>query len=178
MNALRMTVILIFAFVLIACASRQYPTAETTSIDSQQQILVVQHWDAVAARVAQRLANALSTSREAGEPLVLYLQKPRSPSAFENAFHDLLITRLLGEGFGVSEDAKVGLPVNYRVQVVTHRDPSQERPDSEILVTTSVMSGDRYLTRMSDIYYVLDTELDNYVVFRSTPDRLMEVVGQ
>jgi hypothetical protein len=110
--------------------------------------------------------------------MVLYLQRPRNPSVFEAAFHDLLVTRLLGEGFGVSNDPQVGVPVQYRVQTVTHRVPGADVPASEIIVTTSVTSGDRFLARISDIYYVPSSELDTYVVSRGTPNRLMGVTGQ
>lgn len=51
-------------------------------------------------------------------------------------------------------------------------------PDNEIIVTTSVMSGDRYLVRISDIYYVNDNNRDQYIAKAAPPTRLMEVVGQ
>jgi hypothetical protein len=163
---------------LAACASQPYPGVEKSQTSAQRKIIVAQHWDAVAAQVAQRLSSALAASTEGSKPTVLYLQRPGKPSVFEAAFHDLLVTRLLGEGFGVSHDPRLGVPVQYRVQVVTHRVPDAETPDSEIIVTTSVMSGERFLARISDIYYVPSSELDTYVVSRGTPNRLMGVTGQ
>lgn len=178
MKALHPTLIVAIVLGLAACASQPYPGVEKAQTTSQKKIVVAQHWDGVAAQVAQRLSSALASSRESGKPLVLYLQRPSNPSVFEAAFHDLLVTRLLGEGFGISHDPQVGLPVQYQVQVVTHRVPDADVPDSEIIVTTSVMSGDRFLARISDIYYVPSSELDTYVVFRGVPNRLMGVTGQ
>jgi hypothetical protein len=178
MKALHSTLIVAISLGLAACASQPYPGVEESQTSSQRKIIVAQHWDSVAAQVAQRLSSALAASREGDKPLVLYLQRPRSPSVFEAAFHDLLVTRLLGEGFGVSHDPSVGLPVQYKAQVVTHRVADAEVPDSEIIVTTSVMSGDRFLARISDIYYVPSSELDTYIVSRGTPNRLMGVTGQ
>lgn len=178
MKALHSTLIVAIVLGIAACASQPYPSVEKAQTNLQRKIIVAQHWDAVAAQVAQRLSSALASSRQGDQPLVLYLQKPRNPSVFEAAFHDLLVTRLLGEGFGISQDPQVGLPVQYNAQVITHRVPDAEVPDSEVIVTTSVMSGDRFLARISDIYYVPRSEINTYVVSRGVPNRLMGVTGQ
>jgi hypothetical protein len=49
---------------------------------------------------------------------------------------------------------------------------------SEVIVTTSLMNGERFVTRMSDIYYVSDDNRDEYAVTAPTPTRLMEVTGR
>ncbi len=50
-------------------------------------------------------------------------------------------------------------------------------PDNEVIVTTSVMSGDRYITRMSDIYYISDNNFRQYIAKVPGPTRFIEVVG-
>jgi hypothetical protein len=54
-----------------------------------------------------------------------------------------------------------------------------DNPNSEIIVTTSVMSGDRYVARLRDIYYVSDNNVDQYNAKGPAPatTRMMEVVG-
>ena len=54
-----------------------------------------------------------------------------------------------------------------------------DQPNSEIIVTTSVMSGDRYVTRLRDIYYVSDNNVGQYIAKGPPPvtTRIMEVVG-
>ena len=54
-----------------------------------------------------------------------------------------------------------------------------DNPNSEIIVTTSVMSSDRYAARLRDIYYISDNNVDQYVAKGPTPvtTRIVEVVG-
>ncbi len=54
-----------------------------------------------------------------------------------------------------------------------------DQPNSEIIVTTSIMSGDRYVTRLRDIYYVSDNNVGQYIAKGPAPvtTRIMEVVG-
>jgi hypothetical protein len=54
-----------------------------------------------------------------------------------------------------------------------------DTPNSEIIVTTSVMCEDRYVSRVRDIYYVSDNNVDQYIAKGPVPvtTRMMEVVG-
>jgi hypothetical protein len=54
-----------------------------------------------------------------------------------------------------------------------------DQPSSEIIVTTSVMNGDRYVARLRDIYYVSDNNVSQYVAAKPAPvtTRMMEIVG-
>jgi hypothetical protein len=56
-----------------------------------------------------------------------------------------------------------------------------DNPNSEIIVTTSVMNGDRYVSRLRDIYYVSDNNVDQYIAKVPVPapvtTRMVEVVG-
>lgn len=55
-----------------------------------------------------------------------------------------------------------------------------DNPDNEIIVTTSVMNGDRYVVRLRDIYYISDNNVGQYVAQGPAPvtTRIVEVVGQ
>jgi hypothetical protein len=56
-----------------------------------------------------------------------------------------------------------------------------DNPNNEIIVTTSVMSGDRYVARVRDIYYISDNNVDQYLASGPAPTpvttRIVEVVG-
>jgi len=54
-----------------------------------------------------------------------------------------------------------------------------DNPNNEIIVTTSVMSGDRYIARVRDIYYISDNNVGQYVASGPAPvtTRIVEVVG-
>ncbi len=207
-----------------ACMS-QVPVATTYPVTFQKKMQAAQHWDILAADVANRLQEDLIGSGEPqGRPVPLYVQQPRNNSDFGIAFHNLLITHLLERGFLMSESSAGGLPVSYDIQVVQHKDRGfirptpglftaltgtvlvvrnvadnhpgaatmlgavaldvasgfvTDNPNSEIIVTTSVMSGDRYVARLRDIYYVSDNNIDQYIAKGPAPvtTRMMEVVG-
>ncbi len=216
--------LVILCLGLGACVS-QVPVATTYPVTFQRKMQAAQHWDVLAADVANRLHDSLVGSGEQqGRPVALYVQQPRYNSDFGEAFHNLLITHLLERGFLVSESPAGGLPLTYDIQVVTHKDRGfirpmpglftaltgsvlvlhatgdsnpataammgavgldvasgfiTDNPNSEIIVTTSVMSGDRYVTRLRDIYYISDNNVGQYLAKGPAPvtTRMIEVVG-
>lgn len=218
--------LVILCLGLGACMS-QVPVATTYPITFQKKMQAAQHWDILAADVANRLHDDLIGSGEPQQsrPVALSVQHPRQDSEFGNAFHSLLITHLLERGFIMSENPAGGLPVSYDIQVVTHNDRGfirptpglftaltgtvlvlrdisdthsaaaatmagavaldvasgfvTDNPNSEIIVTTSVMSGDRYVARLRDIYYISDNNVDQYIAKGPAPvtTRMVEVVG-
>lgn len=225
MKALRVGLLLAMPLGLGACAPPQVPIPAAYSPTLQQKMQAAYHWDVLAASVAQRLQGALGNRDTKGQPLVLNVKEPPDNTVFNQAFRDLLITELMQQGFGISRDPNVGIPVSYEVQVITHRDrglnphatdsgpwipqdggfndrnyprpaypsmPGQPQysdnsftyyamgpvPDSEVIVTTSVLGGQRFVTRMSDIYYISDNNRDQYLAKARPATRLMEVVGQ
>lgn len=215
--------LLILCLGLGACMS-QVPVATTYPVTYQKKMQAAQHWDILAADVANRLRDSLIGPDGQGRPVALYVQQPRYDSEFGVAFHSLLVTHLLEQGFRMSENPAAGLPVTYDIQVVTHKDRGfirpmpgvftaltgsvlvlrdmadhdataatmlgavgldvatgfvTDNPDSELIVTTSVMSGDRYVARISDIYYISDNNVDQYYAKAPPPvtTRMVEVVG-
>jgi hypothetical protein len=185
MKALCTSLILILSLGLGACTTPA-PLETGYPITYQQKMQAAHHWDVLAADVAQRLSTALSTQDPAGGTQVLNVKGAKCCTIFNYAFHEFLITHLLERGFGVSTVPNVGLPVEYQVQVVTHKERCISRPKadcvtgltSEVIVNTSVTSGDRYLVRISDVYYISDNNRDQYLAQVAPPTRLMEVVGQ
>lgn len=159
---------------IAGCAS-QVPTVEPWAPASTYKLQVAQQWDDVARQVAERLAAGLRTMRHDNQPLVFYVEKPPCQSGFNCVFHQLLTTQLLAQGFGVTTDPNAGLPLKYFTQSVPHS--TYQPPYTEVVINVSVMSGDRYLSRISDIYYVADYDVPYFVVQATTPLRRMEVVG-
>jgi hypothetical protein len=204
----------------------QVPIATTYPVTYQKKMQAAHHWDVLTADVAIRLRGALIGSGEPqGRPVALYVQQPRYNSEFGLAFHNLLVTHLLEEGFVMSESSSGGLPLSYDIQVVTHNDRGfirpmpglftaltgtvlvlrdvadshsaaaatllgaavvdvatgyiTDNPNSEIIVTTSVMSGDRYVARLRDIYYISDNNVNQYIAKGPAPvtTRMIEVIG-
>ena len=208
-----------------ACMS-QVPVATTYPVNFQKKMQAAHHWDVLTADVAKRLrGNLIGSGEPQGRPVALNVQQPRYNSQFGIAFHNLLVTHLLEQGFVMSENPSAGLPVSYDIQVVTHKDRGfirpapglftaltgtvlvlrdvsdthspaaatmlgavaldvasgfvTDTPNSEIIVTTSVMNGDRYVSRLRDIYYISDNNVDQYIAKGPDPvtTRMVEVVG-
>lgn len=217
-------------FAMLACLGlgacmSQIPVATTYPVTYQKKMQAAQHWDVLAADVAQRMHdNLIDSGLSRDRAIALSLQRPKYTSEFGIAFHNLLITHLMDRGFVMSESPTGGLPVSYDIQVVTHKDRGFVRPppgtftaltgavmvvrnaadhssalanmlgavaldvgtgfltdtpNSEIIVTTSVMREDRYVSRVRDIYYVSDNNVEQYIAKVPLPanTRMMEVVG-
>jgi hypothetical protein len=148
-------------------------------------VLAAQHWQGIAADMANRLRVALGSLQTGGGPIVLYVE-PSAPSTFSVAFHDLLVTELMQAGFGVStvpmQDA---LTVQYSAIPAGEADYDVRGFDSEVLAIDSdvvfnlaVLSGNRYVTRVSEVYYVHADDLEEYIAMGIVPTRIMGVVGQ
>ena len=54
-----------------------------------------------------------------------------------------------------------------------------ELPDTEVIINTSIVDGDRYMVRKSDIYYVNDADIDHYHYFPPVvkPETFVKRVG-
>ena len=170
---------IIVSLGLVGCASQ--PATQTYPLSFQAPVGTLQagtqqtyHWDTLAADVARRLRVALEQRNTEEVPLVLYVVRPEFNSPFTWAFHDLLVTQLIGQGFGVTRDPTAGLPLTYNVQTVSSR---FSRGLDAVVVTTSVSSGDRYLARINDIYYINNFDRELYVAQVPPSTRFMEVVG-
>ncbi len=167
---------------LNACVSF-VPVPQAYPPTFQNKMQAAHHWDVAASSIAQRL-KAATSGLEGGRQLVLYLRRPPQ-GGFEQAFYDLLVTHLLAQGFGITDNPGAGLLTEYRAQIVPVSEDAFERaiapehppfPTHEAIITVAIKRGDRYLTSVNDIYYISDYQYAQYIA--GGPTRFMEVVGQ
>jgi len=155
------------------------PQAEPHPPSVQKTARAIHHWDVLADDVAARLADKMRDWPPGEHPIYV---SASGDSSFNAGFRKLLLTRLLDRGVALStgptavelkfdtqlvqHDAGAAwMPLDAQVSVV--RDPYGETGSgapaaaapnaparAEILVTTSVESGGRYLARTADVYSV------------------------
>jgi hypothetical protein len=169
-----------------ACTS-SIPAKTNYPLTYQREMLAVHHWDVMAVDVANWLQNLLiGPVDEQGQvqarevrPVALIVQQPRYGSEAGDVFHDLLVTQLVNRGFIMGEGPSHGLSVSYDIQAVTQPWMLAKHNDSEVVLNASVMSGDRYVGRFSDIYYIPHINKNLYVARGPAPvtTRMMEIVG-
>ena len=110
---------LLLALLLPAgCASR-VPVAINHPLTTQKKAKSAHHWDVLADDIAhQTQAAALGQgSTLHGKPL--YIQ-PRGNSAFDSAFRNFLITRLVNRGLPVTTAPQEAVAVSYDIQLLRH----------------------------------------------------------
>lgn len=169
-----------------ACTS-SIPVKTNHPLTYQRELLAVHHWDVMAADVANWLQNLLigpidernQTQAQEVRPVALNVQQPRYGSEASDVFHDLLVTQLVNRGFIISAGPSHGFLVSYDIQAVTQPWLLAKTDDSEVVINASVMSGDRYVGRFSDIYYIPHINKNLYIARGPAPvtTRLMEIVG-
>ncbi len=169
--------LIILSLGLASCAS-QSPDGIGWVPPSQRTVQSAEQWNGIAADIAQSLQTAL-VSPESTQWPVLYVESPAS-SIFNSTFHQLLKTQLMEKGFSISTDPRSGMPVRYNVQLITHNEFVSPNlvvdPSREIIINVSVKSGDRFVTRVSNIYTVSHYDHSLFLTQVAVPRR-MEVVG-
>ncbi|WP_334154703.1 hypothetical protein [Tepidimonas sp.] len=207
------------------CTHAPIPVAENFPYTAQKKVRSAGHWDAVAGHVVSTTLTRLGQTPAAGAALQVGL--PASPTAFDRAFRELLITRLVSEGKTVVERDDAPIKVSYQAQVVRHNSDRPHfipglftaitsgvyvahylgvhaHPDAamvgglgyaviadvarsqytggpthtEVILTTTIMQGDRYLVRNTDVYYVEDSDATLFQVVRGPASREFKVVSQ
>ena len=110
---------------LAGCAYRSpIPLAENFELTVQPKVRSAGHWELVSNDVvAQTLSTLDKTGMAPGTQLHVAL--PPNPSAFDLAFRDFLITKLVQSGAPVLQDPGQALNVTYNTQVVR---PNRPRP--------------------------------------------------
>ncbi|WP_156949812.1 hypothetical protein [Simplicispira psychrophila] len=112
--------------VLAGCASKApIPLAENFELTVQPKVRSAGHWDLLARDV---VAQTLGTLEKSGiDPNTqLHVALPPSPSEFDLAFREFLITKLVQTGAGVRQMPNQALlEVTYHTQVVRH---TSDRP--------------------------------------------------
>jgi len=163
--------------VLGGCSALDVPRADSHPPSGQKTARAVHHWDVLADDVAGRIAGKIS-EWPAGE-YPIHVAPPPGGTSFDNGFRKLLATHLLDRGVALSTQP-VAVTLRIETQVVPHppgplawaylargvgvaRDvalpdatqyASGDAARTELLVTTSLESGDRYLARTADIYTI------------------------
>ena len=108
---------------LAGCAYRSpIPLAENFELTVQPKVRSAGHWEVISNDVvAQTLSTLDKTGMAPGTQLHVAL--PPNPSAFDLAFRDFLITKLVQSGAPVLQDPGQALNVTYNTQVVRHNSP-------------------------------------------------------
>jgi hypothetical protein len=122
-KAVSLAVLATAVATLAGCAYRSpIPLAENFELTSQPKVRSAGHWELVSNDV---VAQTLGTLDKAGMPAgtQLHVALPANPSAFDLAFRDFLITKLVQSGAPVLQDAGQTLNVTYHTQVVRHNSP-------------------------------------------------------
>jgi len=215
----------IFIAGMAGCSHAPIPVAENFPYTAQKKVRSAGHWDAVAGHVVSSTLTRLAQTSAADSALQVVL--PASPTAFDRAFRELLITRLVNDGKTVVERDDAPVKVSYQAQVVRH---NSGRPHfvpglftaitsgvyvahylgvkahqdaalagglgyaviadvassqytggpthTEIILTTTIMQGDRYLVRNTDVYYIEDSDATLFQTVRGPVSREYKVVSQ
>ena len=203
----------VLAILLVGgCASR-IPEPITYPYSQQQKMEASHHWQVLAEDLANRINNELiitdnihktvSVKETCGNEATPC--SPTETSSFNEAFHDLLITNLVGFGIPTQQQKDdETIQIHYKVQIVRHAserirtlqpglltglsaaivvlrnapfdlitlavgaasDVANANMAShghyEIIITTSMLTGGKYLFRASDIYYINDKDFWHY----------------
>lgn len=204
---------LVCCFLLCAGGCSRIPQPTTYAFTEQQKMQAAHHWDVLANDVANQINNSLLHNDYVSTPIFVRATcgsentpcGPGETTQFNEGFRDLLITQLVHFGIPTSAvEDPTAIVVNYKVQVVYHRDNryAARPPGSltalttavsvlrhfpgelqamaaagfldlassatdnaghyEIIITTSMITGNKYLFRTSDIYYINDLDFWHY----------------
>lgn len=206
------TLICLVTFCCLGGCAR-IPQPATYSSTEQQKMQATHHWDVLANDVANQVNKTLLLHDYTSDPVFVRATcgSDNAPcnsgetSQFNEGFRDLLITQLVRFGVPTSaEENPKAIVVNYKVQVVYHRDnrhaarppgiltalttaisvlrhapgevqaiaaagvldmmnsATDDAGQYEIIITTSMITDNKYLFRTSDIYYINDLDFWHY----------------
>ncbi|MDR3629812.1 MAG: hypothetical protein P4L42_05695 [Desulfocapsaceae bacterium] len=114
----------------LLCGCSRIPEPAGFEYSSQSKMQAAHHWDVLAQDVADQINKELIKDNLLNTAVYVKTTcgkddapcKPNETSQFGEAFHDLLVTRLVQYGVPTSTQAEHGaLTVNYKVQTVYHR---------------------------------------------------------
>jgi len=162
------------------------PTNHPTAL--QREVQAVQHWQLLAASIALATRSMLDAEPETlNHPFSVVPSQPSSE--FSRAFHELLVTELHKAGVRVAAPPAGGTAIRYVIRLiefgdgrrtdypfyatndslppelgVTDQSELSDRsvPRHELLVTTSILRGDGYWLRRSDIHYLRSEDAELY----------------
>jgi len=156
---------------LSGCVSH-LPKVEQFPQTSQKKVLAAGQWQLMAHDIAAN-TSALMDRAGLGSSTTLYVWAPSNSSPFDCAFRDMLMTELVKNGKSlVTTPEMASAIVRYQVRVIRHRSDRRAHTShnypthNEVVLTTMVTSGDHYLARETEVYYLEDE--DAYLFTRSS----------
>ncbi len=162
------------ALVATACATPFAPAPLAVNFESstQHKLQAAAHWNVIAADVAARL----SARVPANTPL--FVNRHADASAFERAFTAQILTALIEAGHPVMRTPEGALRVGVDTQALLDSEFARgATPSMEIIVTTSVTDGNRYVARNTSVYYVEDADQRLYHAPVQAPTKTFQIVG-
>lgn len=182
---MKVLVTVLLALGLLGGCASEVPIPTAFEKSYQPKMWAAEHWDVLAANIAERLKTALA-ELQPNHPLVLHVRQPSVPTVFNETFHDLLETQLIQQGFGLSQN-----PDNADLELVVKLDYGGKadkdvnsgyteitKNDDDMVINVSVLRGSRYVTRISELFYVDHTIGDEFLGKPPPPPtRLVDVVG-
>ncbi len=109
---------------LVGCATSPIPVAENFELTAQKKVRSAGHWNLLSRDVVEQTLTSLEAAG-ATPQTTLFVALPSSPSDFDLAFRDFLITELVQQGRRVLPTDSAALTINYHTQIVRHK---SERP--------------------------------------------------
>lgn len=203
--------LLVLVFIC-SCTSR-IPEPVNHPYSQQKKLQALHHWEVLAGDLANRINNELIRNDHIDKAVFVKATcgnestpcLPKETSTFNEAFRDLLITKLFDFGIPTSSrNSDETIEILYKLQVVRHnatrvrtlqpglltalsaaivvlRNAPSEllivaggvaadvanasmagSSNYEVIMTTSLITKDRYLFRASDIYYINDKDFYHY----------------
>ena len=112
--------VLLSALLLWGCAS-QLPIPANHPISSQKKARAAHHWDVLADDLSLQTQIAAYGKDSAIRDKPIYIREPREATAFNKAFRNFLITRMVNRGMVVNDHLVGGaVEITYDTQLVSH----------------------------------------------------------
>lgn len=118
--------ILLLAAALLAGCRSQLPLASSYPMTTQHKMQAAEHWNILAADVAERVAQAVGDRVEL-RLLAIDVDSEQS-GPFNDVFKELLKSQLVFRGLQVAEREENQLELKYKVQMVKHGQRFQRPP--------------------------------------------------
>lgn len=175
------------AVALSGCGTPPVPLTKNFAESSQYKVRAAGHWDAMSRDVAARTRDNLARAG-VSDDTPLYVALPANASAFDTGFRDLLITRLIDAGAKVQAAPSQQLEVTYNAQVVKTEGHANvggysdeqhvSSSNTEVILTTTVTSNGRFVSRESDVYYLANVDVPLFAKTTHFRPVNMKVVAQ
>jgi hypothetical protein len=115
------------------------------------------HWSVVANDISELVGTKLKSIHVDADPT--YVAINSGNSEFGVAMRDFIITKLIEKGIKISQTKKNAQVLEIKFQTIKfngHRmyAPGMYAPDTELIVTSSLLKEQSFMMRLTSIYYV------------------------